>query len=521
MSDLSTMSTEDLLRLYGGQPSSNLSSMSNEELLKLWKDSTPSPDENMGGTLPFFGMDTKIPIPKTVEAGLVKAGDMTTRIGHGIQQGYDWLRGRDNPQLAAKVTENQRIISPLEQAYPISTALGSALPAMAVPVGLGGSVVSALTKAALAGAVPGALEYGSGNERAARAGLGAAGGVVGGIAGIGLGRLINPVRGAGPEAIQSMADAARKFDVPLTAGQATGSKPLQYLESALTQLPGSSGRMADVSKAQQAAINKATAARMGVASDAVTPETVRSALSASGGKIGTETSKFPVVLDDALLNDLAAVESRYMKRLPSQQRPIVQTYIDEILSHDGAIPGDIYQGIRSDLGTDAMGATKGSFKNALMGIQSALDNSFARSADQATNDALSVARQNYTNAKLLKRTATATGDVSTRRVATAGAGAKGDLGDLAAFLGKIPPLPDSGTAQRSFWMNLLTKSPLESFTPANLLAMTGAPYAAASAVTRQPTKHWLTNGLLSVDPELEKLLIRSGGLLGIAGSNAR
>lgn len=480
----------------------------------------PNPDAALGGTVPFFGMDTGIPFPKSLEAAAVAAGKTTTRIGQGMQQGMDWLRGKDNPALAAKIADENARVAPLESQYPIATALGSALPAMAVPVGMAGGTAAALMKAAAAGAVPGALEYGSLEERGKRAGMGAAGGALGGLAGIGLGRALNPVRGLGPDAIESITSAAKKFDIPLTAGQATGSRPLQFVESALSQLPGAAGRMANVNRAQTTAINRATAKTMGATADQVTPEVVRGALKSAGSDIGDATSRFAVKLDMPLIDDLAAVEAQYMKRLPSQQRPVVQRYIDEILAHDGAIPGDVYQGIRADLGADAAGATKGSFKNALSGLQKSLDKAFSRSADEGTNAALATSRQQYTNAKTLKRAATATGDVSAARIAQAGRESSGDLGELASLLGKLKPLPDSGTAQRSFWMNAFTKNPFELFAPANLLGATGLPYTAATAVTRAPTKQYLTKGLVTVDPELEKFLIRYGGLLGLGTSGA-
>lgn len=514
--DLSQLSDDELRKLYA-QPS--LAHIPDDELKAMYKQSAPKAEDNLGGTLPFFGMDTGIPIPKALEAGLVSAGKTTTRIGQGVQSGVDWLRGKDNPKLDAKVADENRLFAPLEQQYPVSTALGSALPSMAVPVGMAGSVAGALGRSALAGAVPGALEYGSLEDRAKRTALGAAGGVAGGALGIGAGRVLNPIRGAGPEAIDAITGAAKQFDIPLTAGQATGSKPLQYFESALANLPGSSSRMATVGRAQQDAVNKAAAKIMGQDASVVTPEVVQGAKKAAGGQIESLTSAVDVPLTEKLVTDLASVETRYMQRLPSQQRPVVQRYIDEILSHDGAIPGAVYQGTRADLGAEIQGASKGSLKNALAGIQKALDDAFSTAADGGTNASLKAARQKYADASTLKKLATATGDISGPRIANAAKESRGQLGELAALMGKIKPLPDSGTAQRSFWMNALTKNPLELLAPANILGATGLPYAAATAVTRAPFKQYLTRGALPIDPEIEKLLIKYGGLLGVAGAN--
>lgn len=500
----------------------DVSQLSDDELRKLLGQQQPSPamlsDDQLRAAL--ASSRPQIDDPGALESAMIGAGKAATRLGQGVQQAYYWATGNDKAQadLKARVDEENRLYAPLKQMRPWATGIGEALPAMAIPLGAAASIPAALGKAAVTGALPGAIEYGTADERAKAAWQGAVGGALGGAAGIGLGRLINPVRGAGPEAISNITGAADKFNIPLTAGQATGSKPLQYVESALAQLPGSAGRMANVNAAQQQAINQATARVMGQDAATVTPEVVQQAMKGAGRAIEGNTARFDVPLSEQLVADLAAVESRYMKRLPSQQRPIVQTYIDEILAHDGKIPGDVYQGIRSDLGADAAGAAKGSLKNALGGIQGALDKAFKNAADAETNAALGAAREQYTNAKLLKRAATATGDVSRAVVANAGKGAKGDLGDLSALLGKIKPLPDSGTAQRSFWMNALTKNPLELLAPANLFAATGVPYLAATAVTRQPTKAYLTRGLFGVDPELEKQLIRYGGLLGYGAS---
>ena len=221
----------------------------------------------------------------------------------------------------------------------------------------------------------------------------------------------------------------------------------------------------------------------------------------------------PVKVDDQLLNELGAVvESHYMKRLPTDQKPIVQSYLDDILSTGGTIPGDVYQKhYVSELGRLADGTPNTGLSLALNGIKKSLDRAFDRSAGDDAAAAIKDVRGGYVAAKTIEPLANNTGDISAARLANL-KNAPGDLGDLSPRLAvAMKGMPDSGTAQRSFMMDLLSKTPFSNLTPLNLLGLTGVPWATANAMTRGPTRslHFLQNNL--VTPEIQRFLMAERG----------
>ena len=110
----------------------------------------------------------------------------------------------------------------------------------------------------------------------------------------------------------------------------------------------------------------------------------------------------------------------------------------------------------------------------------------------------------------------------------------GELGDLAR-VGKetLQKLPDSGTAQRNFYMNALTGGGLGALgvgglagllSPVTLLgAAAGAatPLAVQKAMWGGTGSKWLTNGLLDVSPEVADELLRLSSGAGIATSRGQ
>lgn len=147
------------------------------------------------------------------EAALIGAGRITDRIVKGMQQGYHTLRGDDAAlaKLAQKAADDDEQYSKLQESNPISTALGEAVPSMLVPVGGAGTLAATAGRMAAAGALPGALEYGTAAERAKRAAIGAAAGAVTpGVAAL--------AGGAG----RAGADTARAVAAPLTGAGRQG-----------------------------------------------------------------------------------------------------------------------------------------------------------------------------------------------------------------------------------------------------------------------------------------------------------
>lgn len=471
-------------------------------------------------TLSVAGMDTGIPLPQSVAAGLVGAGRSTQRIIQGVQQ----LFGGGPPQ--AQVDEESRLYAPLAAAHPIATGLGEAAPAAAVPVGGSATLLGGILRSALAGAVPGALEYGSPEERAKAAGLGAAGGAVGGIAGGLLGKTLTPFGSANPLATDEARALAQQAGLQLTPAQATGSKVLSSLDGTLATFPGSAGLMAKIQQGQREGFNKAAMLTMGEpATASIAQDAAQIAGQNIGGRIADAAQGAAVKLNtDELVNSLGAVEQKYMRNLASDQKPFVSNAIDDILTAatkgDGTVPGDVYQAWRSRLGARAQGTSDSEFKGAIKGIQGALDDAFSASVGGAGSAAMQAARGQYRNFKtlepLLQKAGMSNEDISpaqvmTRAIASGNTSpAMMNLATLGQAIGK--DYANSGTAPRLFWQDIF-RNPLQLANPFPMTA-----YAIAKAMHNPVGSAYLTNEL--VGPELLQALTRGGGLLGYGAQNA-
>jgi hypothetical protein len=136
--------------------------------------------------------------PGAIMSALIGAGWTFDRVIKGMQQLYlgakskvesptvsSLVTGRTDTQkqlddLKSRADEEKRLYEPLAQKHPIATAIGETLPALAIPVGGSATLPATIAKLAVAGAAPGALEYGTAGERAKRAAIGGTAAVVGG-----------------------------------------------------------------------------------------------------------------------------------------------------------------------------------------------------------------------------------------------------------------------------------------------------------------------------------------------------
>jgi hypothetical protein len=159
---------------------------------------------------------------------------------------------------------------------------------------------------------------------------------------------------------------------------------------------------------------------------------------------------------------------------PNTQSPLVANSIDDIVSlaqqNGGAIPGDVYNRLRSAIGSDARGAARDpDVQRALYRIQESVDDAMERSMGAAGNhadvQALRDARNQYRNALVIERAATAGGEQAGQGLLTPGrlsqsvtgvqgrrnrATGEGDFAELAdAADALLRPLPNSGTPVRA------------------------------------------------------------------------
>jgi hypothetical protein len=185
------------------------------------------------------------------DAMMIAGGKAATRLGQGAQQLYygakeqvgDKDARRKLDELSRRVADEDRLYAPLAEARPYATGFGEALPSMVVPIGGAANLAGRAGRAALAGALPGLLEYGDAGQRAKR-------GLIGGIAGAAA-----PVVGAaaktGHALLEPLFESGRKKIVGRTLNRAAGDNAAQVaqrMDAATELVPGSMPTAAEVAQ---------------------------------------------------------------------------------------------------------------------------------------------------------------------------------------------------------------------------------------------------------------------------------
>jgi hypothetical protein len=335
--------------------------------------------------------------------------------------------------------------------------------------------------------------------------------------------LVNPARIMTPlEATPTKRAAVdvleREGVTSLTAGQRTGNKSLQYLESAASHAPGAGGGAARIEHEGQQQFTEAAMRRAGAGAEA-TPEVLAANQRRLGNAFEDLSARNNLVPDNAFVNDIVDAAANYRRVPDSQQRAMVQGYIDDIIDHvnNGQMPGPQYQEMRSRLSRQANGLrqTDPTLSEALRDMRNALDNAMARSISPADREAWQTARREYGAQKVLETAASRAGEVTAEGQITpanlrntisaqnrgAYARGEGDFNELArAGVQVMTPLPNSGTAQRANAFHLLN---------AGLL---GVPQAAAGRIVMSPPvqsylSNQLMNGALPNSPAARRALM--------------
>lgn len=343
----------------------------------------------------------------------------------------------------------------LAQAGSVTARVGAqaaALPGLQVGAAAAGGAVSEATDSPLAGVAT-----------ALALPLGAAGAA----------RLISPVQNTLSPARAALVAAAEREGIPLSAGQATGSRVLQNMEGSFAQLPGTAGAEAAFAQQQAGAFNRAVLRRAGIDADNAGPDVINAARTEIGGRIGEIAGRNSLRVDDALVNRLASIEddvSRYA--LPEIVAP-VKARISQVLAQideNGQVPGQFYREMDTALGR-AMKTDNGDLRNALGDLRTALREGMDASMSGPEAEAFHLARRQYANLKVAEGAVggagagAAEGNISP--LALRGAvnkstgneyvSGRGDLNELARIgQGVLRAPPDSGTAGRAQMNQLLT-----------------------------------------------------------------
>lgn len=374
--------------------------------------------------------------------------------------------------------------------------------AMLGPGGIATKTISGIG-AGLGSEAAGQASAGSGYEPIARV----LGGVGGGLSPSVLSRAVTPV--------PSNANRQRLVDIlqgegvdSLTAGQRTGNKALQYAESTFGELPGAGQGPARIQQEGQRQFTEAATRRAGIAGDAG-PESLGNNYDRLGNEFRTLSNRNNLRFDQQFGADAGAAVANYQRVPPSQQRAMVEGYVQDIVDHmqTGTMPGPFYQEMRSRLSRQANSLRQSdpTLSDTLRGLRNALDDAMGRSIPAADQEAWQTARQQYGAQKVLEKAASRAGESTAEgnivpanlrnAVAAENRGAyargQGDFSELArAGSGVMAPLPNSGTGQRVNTMDMLNFATLGLAKPA-LGASIGR------VLMSQPMQSYLANQLMT------------------------
>lgn len=461
----------------------------------------------------------------------------------------------------AKELDNQRAIDKADSenrfGYRLAGQLGggvaggmglarSGLSPAAAAINAGWKLPMVAGASGLEGAALGAAYgFGSGegiDDRLSQAQSGAiSGGIVGAAAPVAIStaqRLISPFQA--PSERAASVTLLQNEGVPLTAGQSTGSRPLRWAESALSDLPFAGGGAQAADESQKAAFNAAVLRRVGEDAQAATPEVLQRASERIGGAFRDLSARNALKFDNQFSDDIVNAMRDYSAVLKPDQKEGIFNTVGALAPHiqEGSLPGDIYQATRSRLSRQAKGfrQTEPEYANALRSVRDALDSAMARSVSLDDRAAWDTARRQWGNLKSVEKAAAAGGEsaalgnISPAQLRSAIASGnnrssyargQGDFAELARAANAVmSPLPNSGTAARSNIANLLMAAAggggaLAGGAP-GLVAGVAGPAVVGRALMSGPVQRYLANQTATqITPEMRAI---ANALLNYEGS---
>lgn len=472
-----------------------------------------------------------------------KAVQGVKQAGYALQSLLPGSAGEAGQQNLDEQKQTQQMrdegYAPVQQQHPVASMVGEAAPLVALPMG------GSLRAAAAIGAAPGLLEYGTPQEKLLNAGAGTLGGSAGYGVGKAIGSLVSPgMKAASPEAFR-LAQVAVEEGIPLDAAQATGNPVLQNMKAALAKVPWTASGQAAKAQSTQEAYNAALLRQIGSDAKAGTPDVMGDAYSATVSKMDKAAKSAALTPDDPFIAKLAEVEKNYFRRLPTDQKAVIGSYIEDLTGLIGKeMPGDVYNKTRSELGRIAFNTDNSTMREGAKGLQKALDDMFDRQAPKEAVAAMKQSRSEYskylTLENAIKKGRSQDGNFGPRQVY---AQAQQDIpgfnrgkGERFADITRagrqfLPEtIPNSGTPQQMAYMNLLTAGSLSGLgalggavtgedgkgaIPGAALGLAGfgVSKAAQKALNSPALTKYLMNETLSA--EQKRIIAQGGGLLGL------
>lgn len=284
----------------------------------------------------------------------------------------------------------------------------------------------------------------------------------------------------------------------LSPGQLTGNKNLELADSVLSEMLPTAGAARKKTEGQLKKFTKASLEKAGIIGDEFTPEIREIAEQNFNNQYKTLISNETVNIDDEVLGKISEIAVKQMDKLPTNIKPIVKSYIKDIVGAGKSMSGEAYQQARSQLSKQANGmAVSDPFTaNILKQLRNSLDDAAERSLPEAKKGAWKELNNQYRNYKTLTKAASSVSSDSleglispsalNRAVETANkTKSQAGYGDLYT-LGRAgravltDSVPNSGTAQRALAQQLLTMGVGGSALGSGTYAATNDPYASLS-----------------------------------------
>jgi hypothetical protein len=302
-------------------------------------------------------------------------------------------------------------------------------------------------------------------------------------------RLITPIQQQSNAEYRALVAAAEREGIPVTAGQATGSRFLKNLEGRLEQLPFTGARQRAMREGQQEAFTTAAMRRTGTAASDATPSTLNAIKSNVGGQIKEIANRNTLNVTPDFENQLTQIEDNLRFLVKDVADPI-RARIEQLrgmmvappasgsaplapgqTAPNPVIPGASYRMMDSALGRSMRNTTDGDKREALgqlrQTIRAAMDNSISPEDAAAWRQA----NRDYANAKVIEDAMNSAGEAAAtgripalslrgavnRSTGSGYSSGRGDLNELSRIgQSVLRPPPDSGTAGNQAANDLLT-----------------------------------------------------------------
>jgi len=308
----------------------------------------------------------------------------------------------------------------------------------------------------------------------------------------------------------------------LTAGQRTGNRPLQWIESSTADMPFGGNRAAEMLELQGEQFTAAALRRGGIQNEVrATPEVIDQAFTRIGHEFDAVAMATAIPMTQQIQQRMGNIARQYEgMTAPSLVNPLPRNIAADA-SVMRIIDGPQYLRWRSDLGAAARTERNPGTQRALYDLMNELDDAaeafLRRSRQPEMVDRLREARSDYRNMMVIEKAATGAGERAAEgiispaklreaTVATHGrrnyARGDGDFPELArAGVGTMTPLPQSGTSPRAHAAGMLhAGAGLAGYGAAGPLGAAAAlvgPPLAARAIMSPSVQAYLGNQLLT------------------------